>query len=192
MALTAPLYYAELAAFRAAGMFPFGGAAFDKTAWAIANAMSLWGPSVQFQGVTVGTAGAGAIVTPASKVVLSPNPGLLVTGLSSTGMVGPLSVSLATVVSAALASCLSKFGQYAGVSLGVGVGGDVSKVILADQTSLGGLLLSQLGPAPAAPQMAYGLAAGISLLLLTATGTGTVTGAVSPAPASGISKSVLV
>jgi len=192
MALTPAIYYAELAAFRAAGAFPFGGTAFDKLAWAIAKAMGTWGPTVQLQGVTAGTAGAGTMAVPLTRVILTPNAPLFIGGMASAGMVGPLSLSLSTVVSLALASAISKFGQYAGASVGVGVGADVSKVVRADQASLTGLILAQLGPGPAAPQMAKGLAAGISLLLLTATGAGTVVGSVSPAAASGTSTSVLV
>jgi hypothetical protein len=192
MALTPPLYYANLAAFRAAGLVPFGGAPFDKLAWAIATAMTQWGPTVVFQGVTVGTAGAGAITTPATRIFLPPNPLIMIAGLASAGMVGTVSAALGTVVGLAIPATISQSGNYAGVAYGVGTGSDVSRVVSADQAALYGLLLPLLGPGSAAPQKALGLSRGIASLLLTATGTGTVVGPPSMAPASGSSTSVMV
>ncbi len=192
MALTAPLYYAELAAFRAVGPLPFGGIAFDKMALAIATAMVSWGPTVTFQGVAVGTAGAGVLAVPTTRIVLPPNPSLVIAGLASSGMIGSLSVSLGTVVGLALPSVISKFGQLFGTVVGVGVGADVSKAIVANSAALYAILLPLLGPGLAAPQKALGLSVGIASLLLTATGLGTVAGSPSIVPASGSSTSVMV
>lgn len=196
MALAPPLYYTELSAFRAAGAFPFGGSSFDRLAWAIAGAMALWGPTVQLQGISIGTAGAGVINTPTTKIVLPPNPPLVLAGLASAGMLGPLSSALATVVGMAIPKTISSFGNYLGTVVGVGVGGDVSKVIVANPATLSAALLSQmsalLGPGPANAMLAQGLGVGIASLLLTATGAGTVVGPPSIAPASGASTSVMV
>jgi len=196
MALTPPLYYADLSAFRAAGMFPFEGPNFDQLAWAIASAMVQWGPSVVLRGVAVGTAGAGTINTPTTKMFLLPNPSLLISGLASSGMVGPLSAALGTVVAQAIAKTISSYGQYAGGVVGVGVGADVSKVTVASAAALYPILLTQmnvsLGFDPATAMMAQGLATGIASLLLTATGTGTVVGPPSTVSASGASTSVMV
>jgi len=196
MALTPPLYYADLAAFRAAGAFPFGGTNFDQLAWAISSAMVQWGPSVVLKGISVGTAGAGAINVPTTKMILVPNPALVISGLASSGMVGPLSAALGAVVAQALAKTISSYGQYTGGVVGVGVGGDISKVVAANPSTLYSILQTQmnvtLGPGPASAMMAKGLATGISSLLLTATGSGTVIGPPSPASASGASTSVMV
>jgi len=196
MALTAPLYYADLDTARSSGLFVFGGSNFDQLAWAIAVAMVSWGPTVQFQGVAVGTAGAGAINVPTTKVFLVPNPALVIAGLATAGMVGPLSISLGTVVGQAIAQTISSYGNYMGGVVGVGVGADVSKVIAANPSGLYPILRGQmhsfLGPGQAASMMAAGLASGIASLLLTATGAGSVVGSPTPASASGVSTSVMV
>jgi len=196
VALTPPLYYADLASFRAAGAFPFGGPNFDQLAWALAAAMVQWGPTVVLNGVAVGTAGAGTINVPTTRIFLVPNPPLIISGLASSGMVGPLSAALGTVVGQAIAKTISSYGQYTGGVVGVGVGADVSKVTVANPAALYPLLLTQmnvsLGFGPATAMMAQGLATGIASLLLTATGAGTVVGSPSTAPASGASTSVMV
>ena len=196
MALTPPLYYADLASFRASGSFPFGGPNFDQLAWAISSAMVQWGPTVVLNGIAVGTAGVGTLNVPTTKILVVPNPPLLISGLVSAGMVGPLSASLGTVVAQALAKTISSYGQYTGSVVGVGVGADVSKVTVANPAALYPILLTQmnmsLGIGPALAMMAQGLATGIASLLLTATGAGTVIGSPSTAPATGASTSVMV
>ena len=160
MALTPPLIYADLAAARASGGFPFAGINFDRMAWAIAYAVVAWYQSggVTLKGVSIGTAGAGTIATPASKLVLLPNPPLVIGGLASAGMVGPLSVSLGTVVALGLAKTVTTYGQYAGGVVGVGIGGDVSKAVIVNAPNLIAQLVvflaSMLGPEPASAQMA--------------------------------------
>jgi len=196
MALTPQLYYADLAAMRASSPFPFAGSSFDQMAWAIANAMVTWGPTVALQGVALGTLGVGAINTPTTKMFLVPNPPLVIAGLSSAGLVGPLGVALGTVVGQAIPKTISTAGNYSGAVVGVGVGSDVSKVIKADQAGLAAILLPLLsgflGPGSATPQLAAGLATGISNLVLTATGAGSVVGSASPISGSGSSTSVMV
>ena len=147
---------------------------------------------MQFQGVVVGTAGAGAINVPTTKVTLTPNPGLVIGGLASAGMVGPLSTALGTVVGMAIPTTITAFGNYAGGVVGVGIGADVSKAILADEALLFTLLLANMAGGPAAVMMARGLSRGIASLLLTAVGVGSVVGSPSIAPASGSSTSVMV
>ena len=198
MALTPPLIYADLAAARASGGFPFAGINFDRMAWAIAYAVVAWYQSggVTLKGVSIGTAGAGTIATPASKLVLLPNPPLVIGGLASAGMVGPLSVSLGTVVALGLAKTVTTYGQYAGGVVGVGIGGDVSKAVIVNAPNLIAQLVvflaSMLGPGPASAQMATGLGTGIAALALTIAGTGTVVGSPSIFPATGQSTSVVV
>lgn len=197
MALTPPIIYSNLASARASGGFPFLGVNFDRLAWAIAYGVVSWLPTgTQLKGVSVGTAGVGAINIPVSKLFLSPNPPLVIAGLASAGMVGPLSVSLGTVVSQGLAQSVTVSGQYAGVVAGVGLGGDVSKMVFTNGPALVALLegymASMLGPGPAGPQMAAGLGIGIASLFMTITGTGNVIGPPSPSAATGQSTSVVV
>ena len=196
MALVPQLYYSDLASMRSAAPFPLVGFDFDRFAQALSFAMVAWGPTVQLQGVCVGTAGGGAIIPLASKLVLAPNPPIVIAGMASAGLLGPLGVSLGTIVGLALPKTITSAGQYAGGAVGVGVGADVSKVTDADEGTLQSILLplliAFLGPGPAAPMMAKGLATGISKLLLTTAGAGTVAGVPSLAPGTGTSKSVMV
>ena len=198
MALTPPVLYADLVSARSSGAFAFSGIPFDQLAMAVAYAMAAWFPlqGVRLKGTCVGTAGAGAINTPVSRLFLVPNPSLVIGGLTSAGMSGPLSVSLGTVISSGIAKSVTSYGQYAGGVSGVGVGGDVSKAV----SSNGSLLVSQLssflsammGSGPAMSQMAAGLGAGIAALVLGITGTGTVIGTSSVSPATGQSNSWVV
>lgn len=198
MALTPPSLYADLATARASGGFPFMGVNFDRVAWAIAYSIPPWvqAGGVSLQGLAVGTAGVGAINSLGSKLILPPNPLLVIQGLSSAGMVGPLSTSLGTVVGLALPKTVSALGQYTGGVAGVGVGVDVTKAVAASASALTVLLITNLmgmvGPGPANAQMAAGLGQGISALFLTVRGTGSVVGPPSPVPASGQSTSVVV
>jgi hypothetical protein len=198
MPLTPAAIYADLAAARASSGFPFMGINFDRLAWAIGYAVVAWTKLGGFgmQGVCVGTAGAGTINTLASKVVLVPNPPLVIAGLTSAGMLGPLASSLGTVVAVGIAKSVTSYAQYTGGTVGVGVGGDVSKAVTANAAlliaQLNIYMLSMLGPGPASAQMATGLGTGIASMALTATGTGNVVGSVSISPATGTSTSVVV
>lgn len=196
MALNPQLYYADLAAMRSAAPFPFLGFSFDQMAWAIATAMVAWGPTVVLRGVCAGTAGAGAISSPTTKMFLPPNPPLVIAGLAEAGMVGPLGISIGTVVGLALPKTISVAGNYVGGVLGVGAGTDLSKVTQADAATLASILLplcmTFLGPGSGAPQLSQGLSLGISKLVLTTTGAGTVVGPTSIIPGAGSSTSVMV
>ncbi len=196
MALTPQLYYADLAAMRSAAPFPFVGFSFDQMAWAIATAMVAWGPTVVLRGVAGGTAGVGAVSAPTTRMILLPNPPLVIAGLDEAGMAGPLGISIGTVVGLALPKTISTAGNYVGGVPGVGAGSDVSKVTQADAATLASILLplcmAFLGPGSGAPQLSQGLSLGISKLLLTATGTGTVAGPSSIIPGAGFSTSAMV
>ena len=196
MPLTPPLIYADMASARAACSFPFTRMPFDQLAWALASGIVQWAPTVQLTGVSVGTAGAGTINTLASKVFLAPNPPLAIAGMGSAGLVGPPGIALGTVIGQAVPKALTSYAGYAGGVAGVGVGGDVSKVVAASGSGLAALLVPLLagflGPGPASAQMAKGLGQAVANLVLTATATGNVVGTPSPSAASGVSKSVLV
>lgn len=197
MALTPPILYSNLASARTSGGFPFLGINFDRLAWAIAYGVASWLPTgTILKGVSVGTSGMGAINTITTRLTMLPNAPFVISGLASAGMVGPLSVSLGTVVAQGLAQAVTVSGQYSGAVAGVGVGGDVSKMVFANGPALVSLLqgymASMLGPGPAGPQMAAGLGSGIAALFLTVTGTGNVLGSSGPSSATGTSTSVVV
>lgn len=200
--LTAPVIYGALMSARFSGPFPFGGISYDLLAQGIAAALSSWGVSqpqnLALTGVATGVSGAGTIVMLASKIVLPVNVGVVQAGLTGAGMVGPLSGSLAAAVAVGLSQAFTMAGQYQGVSAGVAVGTDVSKVVVANTATLIGILNSTLaaicGPGPALPMMATGLGTGISGLLLLATGTAAVTGipTVPPVAITGATISVVM
>ena len=200
MALTPNLIYQELILVRAAGGFPFAGLQFDRLAWGISNGISVWAvgqpQNVALQGVATGTAGAGAILPVTSLITVLPNPPLIQAGLSSSGVVGPLSPSLSTVIGVGVANAFSKFAQYGGAVAGVGVGADVSKVAVSNiaglQVALTSTMVGTVGVGPTLPQLINGLSIGVANLILTGTGVGTVTGPPAPASAAGTSTSVIV
>lgn len=198
MALTPALVYADLAVARTSGGFAFPGLNFDRLAWAVSYAVTTWlkaGGTV-LKGISIGTAGMGSINTPTTRLELVPNPSLVIDGLVSASMQGPLSVSLGTVVAYGLAKSVSMSGQYAGEVSGVGVGNDVSKVLTTNGPALiaqlEAFMSSMLGPGPASVQMSHGLGTGIASHFLAITGTGTVVGPPSLSAATGQSTSVVV
>ena len=123
---------------------------------------------------------------------------LMQSALAGAGMVGPLSQSLAVVVTLGISQAFSTSGQYAGVSPTVAVGADISKVTVANGPSLIGILNANLsavlGPGPALGFMTTGLGMGIASLLLQGTGAGPVTGTpvVPPVASGGVTNSVVV
>lgn len=196
MALTPVLFYSGLASARAATPFPFLGFPFDQLAWALAYGLSSWVPTVSLLGLATGTSGTGFINPLSTRLILPPNPPLVIAGLLSAGMSGPLSQSLGLVVGQGVAQTFGVAGQYSGGVAGCGNGADVSRVVRADPVSLSGLLHARmnsiLGAGPAGAQMASGLGTGIANMVLTCTGTGIVSGPSSPTAGSGHSVSFLV
>jgi hypothetical protein len=97
-----------------------------------------------------------------------------------------------------VANALSTSAGYVGVSAGVGVGTDLSKVVYADAALLTGLLTANFAAVgllgPTALRFAGGVGAGLATLALTGTGVipGIVTGVPSPAPSVGTSTSKVV
>jgi hypothetical protein len=201
VALTPTGIYSGLASARASGTFAFGGVPFDQLAQGLASGICTWGISqpqnLALVGAATGTAGAGAILPVTTKLIVPPNMPAMLAGLSGAVLVGPLGLSLATVVTTGLATVFTAQAQYMGTAAGVGVGADISKILVANSASLAAILMGTLGPAlggggPALPMFASGLAAGISALLLGGTGTGSVTGSPSTAPGAGVTNSVVV
>ena len=184
--------YTALKTYSSIGTHSFNGAAFDSLAWAIADAFDDWigNPlDVVLAGVSTGTAGVGLIPERTSHLFMAPAIPLMTMGLRSAGLDGPLSDSLSTVVSVAIAHAVTQFGGYTGACPMVGVGTDASKVVFTNTASLTQGLISSMAShqmtGPANIRMANGLAIGLSALTLTVFGTGKVIGAPSPVPASG-------
>jgi hypothetical protein len=198
MPLTPALFYADLVAARTAAPFPMAGVQFDRMALGIATAVHLWAAgqpqNVLLQGAAAGATGGG--VVPTGKLVIPPNPAVMIASLNAAGMVGPLAISLGTIVGIAVPKTFSTSGMYVGVSPGVGVGADVAKVVLSNAPSLVALLISNLaafsGRGPALAQMANGLGNGIARCVLLGFGFGNVVGVPGPSPAGTTTTSVVV
>lgn len=200
MALTTPLLYQSLLVSRVAGVFPFAGVAYDGMAIGLTNGIMQWlrlPANLSMTGVSTGTAGSGAIVTPISRLTVPPNVGVMIPALSGAGMNGPLSFSLATSVATGISQAFSLYGQYAGPSVGVAVGADVSKVTVSNAASLIGILnltlRASMGPGTATSMMAQGLGSGVAALLLLGSGTAPVAGVTTaPSASVGVTTSMVV
>jgi len=190
MPLNPSIFLANLQSARAACPFPMVGLQFDRLAAGIAMSVAGWAISqpqnVALQGTASGTVGGGTI--PSGKLVVPPNPSLVIGALASAGLGGPLGVSLGTIVGTAVPSAFTLSGSYLGVSPGVGVGADVSKVVVSNPATLIALLQSNLaalsGPGIAMPLMAVGLGNGIAGCVALGFGTGSVVGV--PGPSAGV------
>jgi hypothetical protein len=145
--------------------------------------------SVSLTGSTTGSVGTGQC----TGVVRFFGGGFLASGLLSSGLSGPTSAPLGAILETGLVTVLNVSAQYLGVSVGVSVGSDITKIVLANPASLIPLLATNLvGVSIQGIQMAQlsvGLANGISALFLTGTGFGGVTGVAGPYPSTGISTS---
>jgi hypothetical protein len=200
MALIQQAIYQELLLAKSAAPFPMEGAAFEKLAMAISYAVPVWGVGQQsnlaLTGIAAGTAGTGTITPPASKVTVPPNFAATRQGIKGAGLNGPLAESLGIILTIAISSAFSKGAQYAGTSVSVGVGADISKVTTANTGSLivilQGFMFSFVGQGAASPNMAKAVAGGITELLKGGVGAGTVVGVPSPSAGSGPTNSVVV
>lgn len=202
MALTAPLIYQELAAARAVGGFPLVGPKFDQLAQGVAFAIVTWAvgqpQNVALKGIATGSTGSGTIALPTSRIVMPPSVPVMSAGFRAAGFFGPLGTAVAPVLAVGLANAFTKYAQYTGPVIGVGVGQDASKVVVANAGTLQSLLLSFCasmlgGGGPLNALFATGLAIGTSnMLVASAVGTGSVIGAPGPSPGSGTSQCVMV
>lgn len=200
MALTPAGVYAALASARAAGPLPFTGIQFDRLLTGIAQGITLWAVSnpanVLLQGIATGTVGSGQILPATTRILVPSNVSVVRGALSGAGLNGPLSSSLAAVISVGVSSAFSTLATYSGTVAGVGAGTDASKITVANAATLAPLLIASIGGAsgvgPALPLLTTGLSNAVSGLLLGGTGTGIVTGGTGSAPASGASTSVVL
>lgn len=195
MALNAGVILGFLNANRATGSFPFNGSNYDRLASGVSFGVAQWGIGQFYNlglvGTASGLAGAGTILPPTTKIIVPPNPGIVLTALRGAGMNGPLADSLAVVMSTGISQAFTSAAQYTGPAVGVAIGADVSRITVANSatliSTLRGTLSGTLGTGPALDMMAIGLGNGISGLLLQGTGVGQVTGTPTtpPAPGSG-------
>jgi hypothetical protein len=200
MSLNPGIIYGAYTTCKAAGGLAFNGAAFDSMARGVANGVCQWGinqpANLALVGIASGTVGVGVINQATTKLVVPPNIQAVSSALTGAGMVGPLSTSLAIVTALAISQAFSSSGQYHGVVAGVGVGTDVSKIIVVNATTLIAALMLNLaatgGSGPALTMMAIGLGNGIAAELALGAGAGAVTGIPLPGPGTGPSTSVVV
>lgn len=184
MAITPTNLFASLNAARG----PLLGLASTQLITGIAQGVAMWAPTVSLVGSAQGLAGIGSIQPGLSRLVVPPNIAAVQAGLASNAIVGPNAVLVAGMVAAGVSSCFTAFGQYAGISSGVGGGQDTSKIVVAEPSSLASLILSFSGMVgPMAFPMCMGVAVGISSLLLQGVGTATVVGTVNPSGAPAVS-----
>jgi hypothetical protein len=176
------------------GVYP-GSQNVPKIASAVGKTLPSWLPiptNVLAQGITAGVAGAGAVN---GKMFFTGGIGLVIGGLTQAGITGPSAQGLGTAVGGGVSQILNSSAQYAGISAGVGVGGDVSKVSLANPATLIPLLLTNLQATglngPQAARLATGLGTGLAQFVQTGFGFGGVTGSPSPVPAIGTSVSLV-
>jgi hypothetical protein len=149
---------------------------------------------ITLTGVSTGTAGVGTVV--GTSFFVAPQPLPVNVAMAGSSVLGPVGVRLASALGVGVANGLSVSARYAGVSIGVGTGTDVSKVVYADRTSLIGILTATFAASsisgPVGLQLAAAIGNGIADLALTGTGLGVVTGLPSPSGAVAASNSKVV
>mgnify|MGYP000926570101 CR=1 FL=1 len=144
-------------------------------------------------GVCTGTAGAGTTI---GRYIVTPNIGLVLSGLQGAGLSGVQVNPIARAIAVGVATAFTASATYQGVATGVGTGVDNAWVSLSNPTTLGasiqaalnGMGYNGINISP----LSFGLGVGLASMLQTGTGTGTVTGASGPTPATGTSISRIV
>ena len=143
------------------------------------------------QGVTTGVAGAGTVF---GKFSVVPSP--LPLSMAAVKLLGPTAPDVARAIGMGVSAAFNSSAAYRGVSAGVGVGADVSKVTAVNGPFLVNAIATTASSrgmvGPTMPQLAAGLGTGIATLLATGIGIGTVTGGAGPVPAVGTSISQVV
>jgi len=168
------------------------------TSWAsvalgIGTGVSVWAvsPAVSLEGVVVGTVGGGVVT---GKFFLNPSPLPLSATIAAAGFLGLDAGRLALAVGLGVSNSLNLSAGYTGTSVGA-IGGDTSKVVLADPVSLTSLITAALAAqgilGPLAPQLAAGLGSGLAAMVATGGGVGVAVGTPGPSPGSGTSRSSL-
>ena len=163
-----------------------------KLAAAVGQGVSTWlmtGPAATVMvGSANGTLGGGAVN---GKLFVVPLVPAMTAAFAANGMVGPTAAKVAVAMAMGISTNLNAMGTYKGAAVGVGVGPDISKVIMANVASLIPILVGSLASkgmvGPSAVRMANAIAVGTCAILMTGTGTGVVSGPTGPAPGTGVS-----
>ena len=147
---------------------------------------------VQLKGVTTGVAGAGSI--PTGKAFCAPLPAMHLSALAC-GIGGALEPQIVSAAITGFTSAFNTFAEYYGVSAGVGIGSDVSKIVFADSNQIAASIRTQMAArrlnGVVSTQMAQTIGMGISAILLSGGGATGVTGSPSPVPTAGVSSCFL-
>jgi len=166
----------------------------------VAQAVFSWavGQQGNFSLTGQATGSAGVTGTVFGTLTVPNNPGAILSGFTAAGLTGVIAADLAQAVSSAISESFNN-SVYQGTVFGVAAGPDVSFVTVSNPVTLQNLLQPILAGLAGAqgvilPQLALGLAVGITTQLLSGTGTGTVTGTPTfpQAVAAGVSNSLLV
>lgn len=179
-----------------AGAADLKGPNFPRIAAAIGNGVSSWlqvPVNLALSGVTSGQAGGGVVTGTISVVPAIP---LMTASFASAGLRGPTAPFLAKAVSLGIATSFTASAAYTGVSVGVAIGSDVSKITIANSITLIPVLSLALatalqGVGPNVGILSIGLGNGISAQLLTGTGVGVVAGTPAPSPIPSVGTSPL-
>lgn len=182
-------------ALRSAPDFP-GGVTYGLLCQAIATSLVAWLPTgVLLRGVTTGVLGAGVV---SGSLAFAPNPSTVVSALTGS-LAGPVAPRLARALLTALPPALTPL-PYAGVSVGVASGTDLSAVSTVNVPALTALLRDTHvglcgglgGSGSLSPALYTGLSLAIAAIVTTGAtvpGTGVVVPSGSPAPGSGVGTS---
>jgi hypothetical protein len=195
MPVTAPVVTASITTAGAGGL---NGPVWLNLAAAVGLSVEQWvaAGGVVLAGVTTGTAGVGTVV--GTSLFFPPQPLPMTAAATAVGILGGTGQLAAAAIGVGVANAFNATAGYAGVSIGVGAGTDLSKVTYADPTLLTSLLTANLAAVGIAGQtgmrFAGGLASGLSTLAMTGASLvpGIVTGVPSPLPAVGNSSSKVV
>lgn len=154
------------------------------------SAWALTPGNVMVTGVTTGAAGVGAVV---GKLSVVPFPLPVNMSMSAATVLGLDATPIGRAVGMGVCTTINTSATYVGVSSGVGMGADVSKVGYADIPNLMLALSSAFAgmgyTGSDVARLSSGLAPGLTVLLLTGSGVGIVSGPVGPSPAVGVSTS---
>lgn len=146
--------------------------------------------NVQLQGVTTGIVGGGSV--PTGKVLVAPLVPAVMGTFVGSKLVGVDSVKIAKATAMGTANAINMAGEYYGASAGVGVGSDISKVIVANPKTLQAMLQGVFGASILTGadciKLAKGVSLGVSSILMTGGGVGGVVGGGGPIPSGGTSK----
>lgn len=160
----------------------------------VGDAVAAWAATpgaVVIQGVTNGTAGSGVV---SGSLVVTMNPIDAQAAFYAAGVQGVLSNRMALACTTGVAVAMSA--PYTGVSVGVGLGTDVSAVVVADVVTLTTLFVTSASARGMTgvnvPILSVAVGSALSSMLLGSVGTGVVTGASGPSAAVGTSTSSVV